>query len=66
MVPTTPACSGVSVICPKQAAVTHSLLRPTLSATSDHLMPLATLVAMIFSVTAKRVMGLLLGLMRLL
>src|SRR5690349_19397699 len=49
-----PACFASSVICPRQAAVTHSLLRPTFWATSDHLRPLATLVATIFSVTSRR------------
>jgi hypothetical protein len=52
--PTTFACSAVSVIWPRHAAVVHSLLRPTLAATSDHLMPLATLAVMIFSVTSMR------------
>ena len=55
--PTTAACSLFSAICPRQAAVTHSLLRPTLSATLAQLKPRLMRVVMIFSVTFKRLMG---------
>src|SRR5580658_3166023 len=54
--PITAACCALSVICPRQAAVTHSLLRPTLAATSAHFRPCLTLVAIIFSVTSSRLM----------
>ncbi len=48
------ACSASKAICPKQAAVTHSLLKPTWAATSSHFKPLATLAAIIISVTWLR------------
>src|SRR5208282_3691069 len=54
--PTTLACLASSVICPRHAAVTHSLLCPTLRARSDQRSRLATLEATIFRVTCSRLM----------
>src|SRR5271168_1571244 len=52
--PISAACSLFNVICPKHAAVTHSLLKLACFATSAHLTPLATLAAKIFVVTSAR------------
>src|ERR1700691_5121972 len=52
--PTIAAFSALSVIWPRHAAVTHSLLRPTRFATSPHFSPLLTLAVTIFSVTSIR------------
>ena len=57
ILPTTLACLSSSVIWPRQAAVVHSLERPTFFATSAHWMPLDTFTVMIFSVTSLRFMA---------
>ena len=50
------ACAGVAVICPKHKAVVHSLDWPTFLAMVAQFILLATLVLIIFSVTASRFM----------
>src|SRR5258708_33711805 len=58
ILPTASACFLVICICPRQAAVVHSLEAPTFLATSAHLMPLVILRKAIRSVQSWRFIGL--------